>query len=236
MEGGPSSRRTGGHSRNVRTSRMDSRTSRRGDSRIRASMIGGKGKSAQDSGPQPVIVRDANGHDVTPRSLNSAAAEPTRSLPTGGSEIDPLTSMTEAPPGGEAYGGRTLERSHSSAGSDAGDSQNESISLFRVETKSHKTSAEAAAAAQVESAPVALTESDLDAPVVIELRETSTFWLLEETGTCVATDSILAPKARGGHANADHLAYAYVLPARSTLDHSSRLCLHSCRPPHSRLQ
>jgi len=172
-------------------------------------MIGGKGKSAQDSGPQPVIVRDANGHDVTPRSLNSAAAEPTRSLPTGGSEIDPLTSMTEAPPGGEAYGGRTLERSHSSAGSDAGDSQNESISLFRVETKSHKTSAEAAAAAQVESAPVALTESDLDAPVVIELRETSTFWLLEETGTCVATDSILAPKVAERND-----AYAKLLKAR----------------------
>ena len=136
-----------------------------------------KGKQAGTESAAVVhVVRDPDtGIDVTPKSLLSAVAQPDLMK-----QIDASSEQSSALEASKVQG-------LSSTGSEGGDSLTGSKSGAEGEetivgTDDAYAPKEAAAAPKAEEEPapfVPLTEEELDAPVVVELRETDTFWLLE---------------------------------------------------------
>lgn len=174
---------------------------------------GGASKKGAAAGPQPVVVRDAQGNDVTPRSLLSADV---RAVPTG-ADGHPVGVPTDASAAPTASINASASACNSSAVSVAGgananvsanlfnmssadsDSEASTVSTAMAEdaskpldgTPSQKAAAEAAkaAAASAAMAKQPLTEEELAMPQTIELHETETFWLLDIPGVSVAKDS-----------------------------------------------
>jgi WD40 repeat protein len=173
---------------------------------------GSNAKKGGSSGPQPVVVRDSQGNDVTPRSLLGGD---TRAVPIG-ADGQPVGVPTEA--GAAPTASMSASSGQSSAA--AGPNVNVSANLFNMSSagsdsdlstastgvaedaskpldgtasqKGAATEAEAAAAAAAEAAAAAarpLTEEELAMPSVIELCETEIFWLLDVPGVSVAQDS-----------------------------------------------
>lgn len=168
---------------------------------------GNSAKKSSNTGPQPVVVRDSQGNDVTPRSLLGGD---TRAVPIG-ADGQPVGVPTDA--------GAAANASMSMAGQSAavvGPNVNVSANLFNMSsagsdseqstastgvaedtskpldgTASGKAAAAAAEAVAEAAAAAArpLTEEELSMRSVIELCETETFWLLDVPGVSVAQDS-----------------------------------------------
>lgn len=160
-----------------------------------------------------VIVRDEMGNDVTPKSLLGSSAQLQPFNPameeTGGSTeqssslemskngVGLNSSMGSVDGGGDSLLGRTSEKiDEDTVVAEQGDA----------------FEAKEAPEAQEEAVVVRLSEAQLDEPVVMELRETDTFWLLELAGTCVAMDSPAAPIV-----SAQNAAYEALLKARGDM-------------------
>ena len=160
-----------------------------------------------------VIVRDEMGNDVTPKSLLGSSAqlqpfnpameetggstEQSSSLETSKNGVGLNSSMGSVDGGGDSLLGRTSEKiDEDTVVAEQGDA----------------FEAKEAPEAQEEPVVVRLSEAQLDEPVVMELRETDTFWLLELAGTCVAMDSPAAPIV-----SAQNAAYEALLKARGDM-------------------
>ena len=167
----------------------------------------GRAKNVPE-GPAVVVVRDETGKDVTPKSLLS-----------GAQQVNPFKAMEE---GSEQS---SLEASKqasllSSTGSADGDSQRGAKGGIELDDTVEAAPGDASfppkeapkAAEEPAAAVEPLTEEQLEEGVVLELRETETFWLLELQGACVAMDSPAAPVV-----TAQNTAYEALLKARSDM-------------------
>jgi len=186
--------------------------SSKGGPSTKMSMAGrAKGVPGGENTAPLVIVRDDMGNDVTPKSLLGSAAlnpfnpaleetvgstEHSSSLEASGKNAVGLnSSMGSVDGGGDSLLGRTTEKiDEDTVVAEEGDAF------------------EAKEALETQEAEVALSEEQLNEPVVMELRETETFWLLELAGTCVAMDSPAAPIV-----SAQNAAYEALLKARGDM-------------------
>jgi len=196
------------------------------NSRSRSSRGGNPGKKSAPTGPQPVVVRDAAGNDVTPRSLLGGD----RAVPTGADGqpagvTDPpaatgvSVSTTNTANGTsqastiDAKPGKDVSQNlfNSSAGSDSDASAASGLQEdANAPLTSGRTAAAANAAAVAEAiSALPLTEEELDAPATIELCETETFWLLDVPGEAVEQGSVAA-----GEVQAANQAYEALLRKR----------------------
>tara|TARA_B100000795_G_scaffold251853_1_gene220965 strand:- start:279 stop:2624 length:2346 start_codon:yes stop_codon:yes gene_type:complete len=186
----------------------------KGGPSTKMSMAGrAKGVPGGEHAAPLVIVRDDLGNDVTPKSLLGSAAELHPFNPameeTGGSNeqsssleasknaVGLNSSMGSVDGGGDSLLGRTNEKiDEDTVVAEQGDA----------------FEAKEAPEAQEEAVVVRLSATQLEEPVVMELRETETFWLLELAGTCVAMDSPAAPIV-----SAQNAAYEALLKARGDM-------------------
>ena len=186
----------------------------KGGPSTKMSMAGrAKGVPGGEHAAPLVIVRDEMGNDVTPKSLLGSAAQ-----------LHPFNpAMEEA--GGSTEQSSSLEASKNAVGLNSsmgsvdggGDSllgrTNEKIDEDTVVAEQGDAfEAKEAPEAQEEAVVVRLSAAQLEEPVVMELRETDTFWLLELAGTCVAMDSPAAPIV-----SAQNAAYEALLKARGDM-------------------
>ena len=148
----------------------------------------------------PVIVRDENGNDVTPRSLLPTAATAMAISATSGPAPHDASSASES------FVGESVDKSEGGPTGLGSDSEAEESAASDAEVERHKqdtprveTQAESADAVAV------LTEAQLEEMVHLELTETETFFLISMPGMCVAADAADADAVKGANARYDEL-------------------------------
>ena len=185
----------------------------KGGPSTKMSMAGrAKGVPGGEHAAPLVIVRDELGHDVTPKSLLGSTAQLSFNPAmeeTGGSTEQSSCSQSDK----NAVGLNSSMGSVDGGGDSLLGRTNEKIDEDTVVAEQGDAfEAKEAPEAQEEAVVVSLSAAQLDEPVVMELRETDTFWLLELAGTCVAMDSPAAPIV-----SAQNAAYEALLKARGDM-------------------